>query len=595
MTAAGDDRPPEPGRRRFVAPVATLLAAVAVTAAVAIVLADQARDDARNRLKADAATATEAIDRRIVAYSEVLYAVRGLFESRETVTRRRFRAFVRSLEVQSRAPGILVAAFADRVERFDRERFAAEVRRDAQASGGGYPPFRIHPASARTTSMVVDYVEPVASNNEAFGFDLLSEPARAATVARTQSTGRPAASAPLALVQSGDRGFLFMLATRNIGSPLTDATTGRLRGVVSCAFDARRLLAGVLPRAAAGEFEVYDRGSSVQRASPLSRAGLLYDAGGSPAALEGTERDDAVLREVEVAGRRWAVFYERGASAGPAFAAAYAVAGAGLLASMLASGLVLALTSSRARALALAAGMTRDLEQANTELIRSNEDLQRFAFVAAHDLRAPLRIVGGFVELLERRFGEQLGDDGKRFVAHAVEGTERMSELIDRLLEYARAGTEQQTVAVALDSSWDAAVANLADSIAETGATVTRDDLPVVAGDPVQLERVMQNLISNALVYRSEAAPIVHASARRADGVWNIAVADNGIGVDPKDHELIFEPLGRLHGVSERPGTGLGLPIVKRIVEAGGGELRVTSVVGAGSTFTFTARPEPGS
>jgi signal transduction histidine kinase len=163
-----------------------------------------------------------------------------------------------------------------------------------------------------------------------------------------------------------------------------------------------------------------------------------------------------------------------------------------------------------------------------------------------------------------------------------------MSTLIDDLLTYSRVARDDRPLnPVDLDGAWDSAVEQLRATIDQTGARVTRADLPVVPGDQSQLTQAFANLIANAVKYRGDERPEVRADARRIDGEWEIAVQDNGIGIDPRDHALIFEMFRRLHTEDEVEGTGVGLALVKRIVERSGGDVEVESEPGRGARFVL--------
>lgn len=230
----------------------------------------------------------------------------------------------------------------------------------------------------------------------------------------------------------------------------------------------------------------------------------------------------------------------------------------------------------------------RALEERTVELARSNTDLEQFAYVASHDLKEPLRAVAGCVSLLERRYRDQLDERGGELIRHAVEGSTRMQQLIDDLLAYSRVGTRGARFApVALDEALDAALRNLAVSITESGAEVSREGLPTVEADAAQLTSVLQNLLGNALKFCTR-APRIHVSARRDGEAWVVSVADDGIGVAPEFAERIFGVFQRLHTRTEYPGTGIGLAICKKIVERHGGRIWLESAPGAGATFHFS-------
>ncbi|MCB0113269.1 MAG: GAF domain-containing protein [Caldilineaceae bacterium] len=229
------------------------------------------------------------------------------------------------------------------------------------------------------------------------------------------------------------------------------------------------------------------------------------------------------------------------------------------------------------------------LAQQAEELARSNADLERFAYVASHDLQEPLRVVSNFVELYLRRFGEQLPEEGALYLQHAVEGTERMRQLISDLLAYSRIGTRGRTPAC-MDSAraFQSAVARLSRLIAERSAVITHDPLPEVFADESQIEQIFQNLLSNALKFRRADPPRVHVGVQAQDNYWRFSVQDNGIGIDATQTDRIFNVFQRLHTNEEYPGTGIGLAICKRIVERHSGRIWLESTLGEGSTFFFT-------
>jgi signal transduction histidine kinase len=235
------------------------------------------------------------------------------------------------------------------------------------------------------------------------------------------------------------------------------------------------------------------------------------------------------------------------------------------------------------------------VEAAASDLTRSNMDLQQFGYIVSHDLQEPLRMVASYLRLLEKRLQGRLDEETTRFIDIAVDGARRMKQLIDALLAYSRVGTRGQAFEdTNLQDVFSVVSANLSLAIQESGATVTHDPLPVVSADPTQLSQLLQNLVGNALKFRGERAPVVHLSAARQDDRWLFCVRDNGIGIDPKDHDRIFEVFQRLNARDMYPGTGIGLSICKKIVERHGGRIWVESAPDEGSRFFFTlpaARP----
>lgn len=223
------------------------------------------------------------------------------------------------------------------------------------------------------------------------------------------------------------------------------------------------------------------------------------------------------------------------------------------------------------------------------DLARSNQELEQFAYVASHDLQEPLRIVAGYAQLLTKRYRGTLGQDADEFIEYMVDGVRRMQELIDALLQYSRVGRKGREMApVDLDVAFDDAMANLRAAIEESQARVTRDDLPDVVADRLQLAQLFQNLIGNALKFKGEEPPAVHVGAERHNGEWILEVRDNGIGIEPQYVDRIFDIFERLHSRERYDGTGIGLSICKKIVERHGGRIWVESDAGHGSAFRFT-------
>ena len=230
-----------------------------------------------------------------------------------------------------------------------------------------------------------------------------------------------------------------------------------------------------------------------------------------------------------------------------------------------------------------------EVEKAMADLARSNKELEQFAYVASHDLQEPLRVIAGYLQLIERRYRERLDADGEQFIDYVVEAVYRMQRLIADLLEYSRVGTRGRPLASTdMECVLSQARQALEKSTAESGALVTHDPLPTVTGDAVQLAQLLQNLIANAIKFRSDQRPEIHVSAAAEDSQWRFSVRDNGIGIEPQYWDQIFVIFQRLHTRQKYAGTGIGLAICKRIVERHGGRIWLDSVPGRGSTFYFT-------
>jgi PAS domain S-box-containing protein len=234
---------------------------------------------------------------------------------------------------------------------------------------------------------------------------------------------------------------------------------------------------------------------------------------------------------------------------------------------------------------------TEDLAKSNETLESSNIELQQFAYIASHDLQSPLRSISGFVQLLKMDYEEKLDDQARDYIRRTVQSIAQMQTLIRDLLAYSRVDVRSRPFArVPLVDVFHGSVSLLESSIRDAGGQVTSDELPVVLGDNSQLAQLMQNLIGNGLKYHGTAPPHVHVSAEPGikKNEWIVSVRDNGIGIDPKYFERIFEIFKRLHDQKEYPGTGIGLAVCRRVVERHGGTIWVESVPGHGSNFRFS-------
>ena len=229
------------------------------------------------------------------------------------------------------------------------------------------------------------------------------------------------------------------------------------------------------------------------------------------------------------------------------------------------------------------------LRRTNSALEQSNLDLKQFAYVASHDLQAPLRGIRGFVQLLEERYEPLLDEDGRQWIGHIVRATDKLQGLIHDLLGYARLeSTNKALEPVDLGEIVDDVLELLGPAAAEHKAHVTRSDLPTLVAERGQLHQLFENLIVNALNYRGNQPPRIHIEATPDNKHWLFAITDNGIGIDPKHHSRVFEIFRRLHSDDARPGTGIGLAICRRVVERHGGRIWLDSEPDQGTTVFFT-------
>jgi light-regulated signal transduction histidine kinase (bacteriophytochrome) len=230
-----------------------------------------------------------------------------------------------------------------------------------------------------------------------------------------------------------------------------------------------------------------------------------------------------------------------------------------------------------------------ELARTNKQLSRSNGELGDFAYFASHDLQEPLRMITSYLQLLDRRYGEQLDPEAHEFIDYAVNGAARMKTLIQDLLSFSRVGTtvpsfRQVSAGILLEN----ALTNLELAISESHAEVTADPLPEIVADQRLFAQVFQNLIGNGIKFHGDDTPAVHVSANQHGDSWVFSVRDNGIGIDPQHATRLFHIFERLHGADQYPGTGVGLAIAQKIVERHGGTIWFESQVGIGTTFYFS-------
>jgi PAS domain S-box-containing protein len=230
----------------------------------------------------------------------------------------------------------------------------------------------------------------------------------------------------------------------------------------------------------------------------------------------------------------------------------------------------------------------KDLHESMIKVERSNAELEQFAYVTSHDLREPLRMITSFLQLLERRYQDQLDTEANEFIGYAVDGAKRLDAMIQDILIYSRVSNKERNLTnVNINKVLEQTYLNLKASIEENVAEITNDPLPTLLIDEQLMIQLFQNLISNAIKYRSEKTPKIHISAEKKDHQWLFSVKDNGIGISQEHLKRIFTIFQRLHSEGEYEGTGIGLSIVQKIVHQHGGEIWAESEPGKGSTFYF--------
>lgn len=495
--------------------------------------ADRQQDEFEHRALAIGAELSHHLGVQIAT----LRGVEGLFGASVEVSAEEFSAFIRI--TGSFEPGLRLVAWAP-----------------VLAGGGGL-------------RAPVTYVEPVTA--ALIGFDLASEPRRRAAIERARTLGVPSVSAPLRPAHdTAEVGVL-------VATPAADGRGGE--GVVVADLDIRTFLESAVPRAA--------RPGMALRLTDGETGDVLYEEAGPP----GVDRWSG---DLPAAGRVWRMDVWSTLPAGRSWFAWLVLAGGLLVAGLLVTVFVEIVTRA-VKVEALVAARTAELERANAALARSNVDLQRFAYVASHDMREPLRVVTTYAELIAEELGPQVADEQRQRLQRVIENARRMQALVGNLLEHARAlGSVEPFRPADLGALARAALENLALSVQESGAVVSLGPLPTVRCDPVEILSLFQNLLGNALKFRRPEVPLeISVQARRVDDAWEVSVRDNGIGIPPAHRERVFEMFQRLHPRDRYPGTGLGLAVCRRIVERHGGKISIETTDGPGTVVRFTL-PDPG-
>ncbi|OAN49908.1 sensor histidine kinase [Magnetospirillum moscoviense] len=416
--------------------------------------------------------------------------------------------------------------------------------------------------------MVIAMTYPLAGNESVIGVDYRSIPAQYALVVKAMETRKAIMQGPIPLIQGGT-GLIARLPV------FVDGDT-RFFGMVNIILDVPSTLADAGLQSDDLPIEVAIRGRD-----GLGAAGAVFHG------REGLFAQSPVEADVRLPYGSWrlAAIPKGGWDKNdPAL-----VRSRFMLAGMFV--LVVLFSFATARYIIDREIRSRALGLKTRELERSNADLERFAYVASHDLQTPLRTIGSFAQLLERRYRGRLDSEADEFLSFITDGAHRVSQMVVDLLNYARVeGAGRELVPVPTAELLAEIMSYTRTDMDLIGATISVGPLPTVMGDRTQLVSLFQNLIDNAVKYRDLTRPLeITVSARpAADGTWEFCVADNGIGIDPQYSEKIFEFFQRLHPPGTGSGAGVGLALCRRIVHRLGGDIRVESSLGQGARFLFT-------
>lgn len=575
--------------RRLWFPYAVLGASLAMMTAGTVLLEIIARREVELRFESRVQQTEVSIRNRLETYVALLRATAGFFDASEQVRHDEFRTFVAHLELRQRFPGLQGIGLSRRIPPGTEAAFEEELRRT------GSPSFRMWPQGPRPEYHAIVFLEPFDRRNQAaIGFDMYQEPTRQAAMARARDTGLPAASGRVTLVQEIDEekqaGFLIYLPVYRGGHtpPTVEERREALEGFVYSPFRADDLLAGLSAGQARPDiaFQVYDAG----RADPelLLHRSAGFDAPGAP--------DLRAERSIDVAGRPWLIAFESrpGIEVGSSRNLVFVGLSGGFAVSVLL--FFIARSQVRARETAEryseARRMNAELEQRVAERTSALRDtireLETFTYTVAHDLRAPLRTMHRYSDVLLADYRQVLDETGQEYARSIQGAARRMDTLIENLLAYSRVTrTEVQLEPVDLRAAISEVIEHMAMEIRERdGQVAVVEPLPWVLANRILLEQILTNLLANALKFvAAGVSPRVSVRAEVQGQVVRLWVKDNGIGIDPKYRDRLFRVFERLHMAEQYTGTGIGLAIVRRAAERMRGGAGFESRVGEGSQF----------
>jgi len=613
-------------RRWF--PLAVLVTGIGLTLLAAYYASRTIQLRTRAQFETAALRARTSIRTRFEVYDALLHGAAGFIAVEGNVTRDRFKSYVARLGIENNYPGLQGIGFAPRVPAPEKDNLIAAMKQQ------GAENFRVWPEGERADYYPITCLEPLNGRNEvAYGYDMLSEPVRREAMQRARDTGETAASGAVTLVQeiasSQQPGFLIYLPVYRSGVAPATVTEKRvaLQGFVFVVFRAGELFASLFEDEGMGaELEIFD-GSTTNFANRLFR---------SPKAVERAGPFHHTFEEItalDVCGRTWTTRF----SAQPEFERTWIVLsllGGGVFLSLVMFYLTraegrtrraaeraaerlkiseLALRESEERLRRYATELEHRVAERTANLAQSIQSLEGVLYHVAHDLRAPLRSMASFTQILLDEYGDRFDERGRDYTQRISNAAQRMDGLVQDLLAYGRlAHTAVPVSSLSLETEVTTVLGLFSEEIEARRATVdVCSPLPAVKANAAVLDQVLSNLISNALKFvppetpphvricAEETTSRMEIPAAKANGVPSLDnrlsaldgkfvrfwVEDNGIGIDPEYHERIFRMFERLHGVGSYPGTGIGLAIVRKGVERMGGRVGVESTPGSGSRF----------
>lgn len=577
---------------RAAVPCAVLVISLSLTALAWQYVRENAEAGERVRFDETVRAVQGAVDRRTEAYLDAMFSARSFIYASESVERGEWMSFVDGLEPEKRFEGLQALGYAERVSPEEREAYTQRA---------GLP--ELSPGGERSAHFPVTFVGPSGSaDQDALSYDWYSASAHRAAMDRARDSGSARATGKIYISTEAPPGVdadlvlrpgyaVYLPVYREEAPTRTVAERRRaLEGFVFGFFRMDDLLGGIFSELSPMvDFEVYDGGA-------LIPGQLLYDNDGVERARGGSATLFSDTRRLEVSGREWSLYFasleKLGETGGGRLAAFVLATGVGV--SLLLFGITFVLV--RSRIVAERAGWK--FEEANRELQAINRELEAFSYSVSHDLRAPLRSIDGFSQILLEDYEDELDEEGRDYLGRVRGSAQRMGQLIDDLLELSRVtrGPLRRSTVDLSGMAADVAGGLKASDTERRGRFVISDGL-VARGDAKLLRVALENLLGNAWKFTSkEPEAMVEFGASWRGGMQVYYVRDNGVGFDATYADKLFGAFQRLHGPDEFEGTGVGLATVARVIRRHGGEVWAEGKVGEGATFYFTleGKPRPG-
>ncbi len=539
---------------------------------------------AQNQFDIRVAQVADAIEKRMVAYNQVLHGGLGLLKASNTVSRAEWHEYVTALDLKTLFPGIQGLGYAEFVTPENRLAYEESIRQE------GFEDFSIRPPGDREIYSSITFLEPFdLRNQQAFGYDMYSQVVRRDAMNQARDSGRAALSARVTLVQEilDDVQSGFLLYVPYYGHGLDPSTTEmrrqKIKGFVYSPFRMNDLMNGILG------YGITDLHLSIFDGLSRDDEALMF----SPRLANENHKARFEQETVFQFGQHeWTLVI----ASEPEFEAAHQsteanmVLGAGLVTSLLVFGVLWSFSSTGRRAQILAERITKTLAARSHELERSNKELERFAYAASHDLKSPLRAIDNLAGFLEEDLEEVLTNETRGHLDKMRARIQRLDELLDGLLEYSRIGLSARDISLVDATALAQDVVDLMNPPAGFSIEV-QPDLPEFFAARTPLSHVLQNLVSNAIKHHDRDSGYIKISGRDLGTHVSISVADDGPGIPEEFHERIFEMFQTL-GTKNKPGSnGLGLSMVERYVYSNGGKIEVVSQSAQrGTTFRFTWR-----